>query len=180
MFMASRTQPVTPGATGYPGGNRLPQGQPVTPGVIGCNRFARFTNKDTLYESVLLDDICGPITTIRGAISTMSYPDYAHFMIDEAQFSNILNNAEFYKRIVREQPLLFERSITNGLYQVNASILKQYKMDPIELDYRAHFFAANHVALFKHWIENDFNVNAAVLSDWYHSWSTVCWSQSLP
>lgn len=139
--------------------------------------YKKFDNKDAVLAQILIDDICEPVRKIRDAVPTRAFHNEAHGMIDFVQTSNILENAEFYKRIVSECPMTFLHELTKGLVSVNREVLESYCLEEEERDYMAFHFAANHTLLIAKWIHDGMEVDQEKLAEWYHKWATLNWEQ---
>lgn len=143
--------------------------------VSKATLYKKYASKDALLVQILLDDICEPITATRCTIPTASFRNEAHSIIDFVQFSNILDNAEFYRRVVKESPVLFFYELTKALAEINRGLLSAYDIDPVEKDFMAFHFAANHTLLIAKWIHEDMSVDPRELAAWYYKWATVNW-----
>lgn len=139
--------------------------------------YKKFDNKDAVLAQILLDDICEPVRRIRSAIPTNTFHNEAPRMIDYVQTSNILENADFYKRIVSECPMAFLHELTKGFVGVNREVLEGYRLEEAERDYMTFHFAANHTLLIAKWIHDGMEVDQEKIAEWYHKWATLNWEQ---
>lgn len=143
--------------------------------VSKATLYKKYVNKDAVLIQILLDDICEPIIAIRETIPTASFCKEAHSIIDFVQFSNIIDNAEFYQKVIEECPLLFFYEVTKALAEINRTLLDTYEIDPQEKDFMAFHFASNHTLLIAKWIHEGMSVDPKKLAAWYYKWATVNW-----
>lgn len=143
--------------------------------VSRASFYKLYSGKDELLAQILRDDVCAPVQRIREAIPTRKFNAQANVIIDEVQCANILEHADFYRKVLKECPLLFERELTRGFADVNRRVLEDYPLDDREKEYMAFFFAANHVMLLGKWIHDGMDATPEELAQWYQKWATASW-----
>lgn len=137
--------------------------------------YKLYSSKDDLLAQILIDDVCAPVRRIRAAIPTRKFNAQANVIIDEVQCANIIEHASFYRKVLRECPLVFGRELIKGLMAVNREVLEDYPLEDLEKEYMAYFFAANHALLLAKWINDGMVVPSEKLADWYQKWATAGW-----